>query len=67
MGKNRTRVLRLAIIICMMISVDTISNVQAAPLTEEVGTYQEEAAEVCTQAVRLMDDKDFSGVAAHVA
>ena len=44
-----------------MISVDTISNVQAAPLTEEVGTYQEEAAEVCTQAVRLMDDKDFSG------
>jgi len=46
-----------------MISMNVISNVQAtsSPLMKEAEVYQEEAAEICKQAVRLMDGKDFSG------
>ena len=61
--KNPIRVLGLTIISCIMISMVIISNVQAtsSPLMKEAEVYQEEAAEICKQAVRLMDGKDFSG------
>jgi len=46
-----------------MINVNGVSTGQAADIVvnKETGAYQQEAAEVCKQAVALMDGKDFQG------